>query len=234
MKLPTKLTRVKPALKAVKAPMGLEGKFKRDLSDFLRIQKNKFNRSGILQHLYKAYPVRKEYITRYVERELDFQDRRLYNIMRRQVKAQYNLVKSRQGEPEVKFLPRELRRDLRQVTKNINEFTKEQLVNKIHKSLKLKHDINKARAEVKYMFNSMEDYRAQRIMRTELNKARNVSFIKSLEKYGIDKKKWIDVCKAACEACKGNVAVGWIPLKRKFPSGHKFAPAHVNCDCAVV
>jgi hypothetical protein len=45
-------------------------------------------------------------------------------------------------------------------------------------------------------------------------------------------KKWAaSPDEKTCEVCLGNAAVGWVPVRRPFPSGHQREPAHPACRC---
>jgi hypothetical protein len=52
---------------------------------------------------------------------------------------------------------------------------------------------------------------------------------------GADSKKWITVGDDRVDAvCIKNAAAGTISIKRKFPSGHQFSPAHTGCRCTIL
>lgn len=226
--------KIKKPLRIVKSVRTSEAEFKNDISEFLSIQKNRFNRSGILQEVYEKYPIAKEYVEKYLDRKFDFRDEYLYNVIEKHYKAEYNLTRIKQGENPLADIPLRDKRRLMEIAKNINNYTKKQLSGKIHKSMKSKHTINKARAEVKGMMTNMEDYRAERIYKTEMARARSEAFMDLMKSLGLRRKKWIDACGEGCQICKSNERIGWIPMNAKFPSGDKNTPQHPSCDCVVV
>lgn len=212
----------------------IEKAFKRELSRFMKAQKNEFIDSKLIDKVYDKYPVRKEWISKTIDREFDFRTEDLHKVLVKYSKLAYNNIKRELGEPIVKSLPKSIDNRLMGIAEKINGFTKSSLVNKINKSVKSKMSISKAHREVRELIGEMEDYRADRIMKSEMTRATNLSFMNSLKAVGAGRKKWIDSCGEGCKTCKANEKAGWIKIDKSFPSGEKLPPQHPSCDCVIV
>lgn len=77
--------------------------------------------------------------------------------------------------------------------------------------------------------------RASTIAKTELKSAGSNGNLEGWKASGLKmKKSWALGATDACEVCEGNASEGDIPLDDSFSSGDETAPAHPNCDCAVL
>ena len=79
--------------------------------------------------------------------------------------------------------------------------------------------------------------RAEMISRTEIadvNSQASMETYREARDYGVKlKKSWI-LGEDPCEICQANADQGSIPLDDEFDSGDDTAPAHPNCECAVI
>lgn len=78
------------------------------------------------------------------------------------------------------------------------------------------------------------EQRAQTIARTEMARADSQGALAAYRAVpSITGKSWL-VDEDPCEICLENEAEGAIPLDQDFSSGDDAAPAHPNCECAIV
>jgi SPP1 gp7 family putative phage head morphogenesis protein len=77
--------------------------------------------------------------------------------------------------------------------------------------------------------------RAELIARTEMAKADSQGALASYRAVpSIVGKSWLAGDAEACEICLGNEEEGAIPIDQDFSSGDDAAPAHPNCECAII
>lgn len=79
-------------------------------------------------------------------------------------------------------------------------------------------------------FDSLSDYRADMIARTEAANAMGSANYASMTENGVREKFWV-VAGKGCDDCEPNEEDGEIPIDQEFSSGDMYEPAHPNCEC---
>lgn len=93
-------------------------------------------------------------------------------------------------------------------------------------------DIPKIASYLKNEAKKVAVERAEIITETELMNALNTVEVRTFEKNGIEKHKWITSADERVEElCLANEAAGAINVGDMFPSGTEQPPQHINCRC---
>lgn len=86
-------------------------------------------------------------------------------------------------------------------------------------------------ADITDQFESIADYRADMITRTEVAKAMNGGDLAAMTKSGVATKAWVAAGNNPCPICVANEDDGYIGVDDYFNSGDTMPPAHPNCEC---
>lgn len=78
---------------------------------------------------------------------------------------------------------------------------------------------------------TISEYRADRIARTETAQAMGSGNYAGMIENGVTTKRWVPAGSSTCEICNGNADQGFIPVDQPFDSGDDYEPAHPNCEC---
>ncbi len=112
----------------------------------------------------------------------------------------------------------------------ISQTTRQQIRDSVRLSLSLGEDQEAARTRLQRTIKDPK--RAAKIASTEAVNAYQAGMYNYAVSSGAVGKEW-QAIKGACRICMGNVAVGIIPLKESFPSGHQKPSAHPYDRCGL-
>jgi SPP1 gp7 family putative phage head morphogenesis protein len=98
-----------------------------------------------------------------------------------------------------------------------------------------KTSLSKIRDDIEGMIDDEEEWRTDRIARTELINAYSEGSMAAYKNSGVvDHVKWMTSDDDACPICEANEDEGVISVSENFESGDGEPPAHPNCRCCVV
>ena len=213
--------------------------FYQQLKSFFEYQQREFKMARVVNRVYRyRNTMTKSDIKRLVQRELGPQESALHNILVKNYRRKFNMLKSIMGERALAELPPQKRRQLELVAKRINQHTRDRITKNLYDNIIEKGmSLPRAKVRLKSLFTEMSWYRSERISKTELTKAHNECILDSYKSLGVKKKHWILCGKCtesgSCKECRTNMKKGWIPIDATFPSGVKYPPAHPNCVCGI-
>lgn len=119
---------------------------------------------------------------------------------------------------------------------NVDDFTKEVIRHEVLFHVDEGTSINDLKKRLKDTFKKFEDYRAERIARTESAAAYGQGTIQGYKQSNIVKRiRSISAGDSkVSDICLANERQGAVLLGSNFESGHQHPPFHVNCRCTVI
>ena len=119
-------------------------------------------------------------------------------------------------------------------SKTINETTATELLTSLKEGIDNGEGYNELADRVKGVYKNAEDYRIERIVRTEVSTALNQGSTDAYKQAGINKLEWVaivdDNTSDECLANDGQVR----EIGKAFPAGADQPPQHINCRCTTV
>ena len=113
----------------------------------------------------------------------------------------------------------------------------ERIAQIVSDGIKHKKGIPGISRDIRGEFPDVNKATADNIAQTETATALSVASFERAKGMGVTGKEWICGSEGAvppvCDICRGNAAVGAVPVDQPFPSGHMHPPAHDRCRCAL-